>query len=405
MDPVPELQSLLNDGKSIRIKNYPKKARISSQLEELSFHRYLLHRGLDVTQIDTFITPVNQFFIRNHFEYPEIIMDNWRLKLTGCFEKEAILFMEDLKKFEQVTRICHIECTGNQRSERKLFHSIKRLHQYTNLMTFNLLMKVLDPKQWKWLVSFLRATGIRAGNIFSNGIFTGVRLFDVLKEYPLSRDAKEIVFEGIDKGFDTSLQRVRKEFHHYARSFEIQELQQYEPILCFEMNGAPLTLEHGYPLRLIIPGIYGAEYVKWLGRIIATTEKYKGYFQNHYYGYKIDGEMVPVHEQRPKSMVIKVLKKDNHYLAYGIAWRGTSPIDRIEVSVDDMNTWRPASLLCEEIDHSWVFWRYELPKGLKETNAIIPRVFCINGGCQPLEPGKYSSVYGCNAVVSAVVDL
>ena len=401
MDPISNLKSLLNDGKVIKISNYPK----HSVLNELSSQDILLYKRFNVSEIDAFLTPVEEFFIRNHLPYPQIENDKWQLKLEGCFERSGMLSIDDIMGFEWVKRVALIECTGNQRSERKITDSLKILFKYSDIYTFNKLTKILDPMEWKWTLSLLRSTGIRGGNLFGNAQFTGVRLFDVLDKYPLTEDAKEIVFEGMDKGYDTPIQRAKKEAHNFARSFEIQELRKYEPLLCFEMNDASLSIEHGWPLRLIIPGMYGAEQVKWLRRIIATSEKYKGYYQTEYYGYKINGEMVPVHEGRPKSLVIRVLKKHKRVTVYGVAWRGLSPIDRIEVSLDDMKTWNPAQLLCREIDNSWIFWRFELPQDLKGKLVIVPRIFCVNGDCQPLRPGKYSSSYGNNSVVSAVVKI
>jgi len=310
--------------------------------------------------------------------------------LTGCFENEALLSMDNLVRFPLVTRVVHIECTGNKRAEISFMANLKGLSRYANFLSFDYLLKLLDPKEWKFWINFVKRTGIRGGLLFSNGVFTGVKLFDILNEYPLRKDAKELVFEGVDKGGETIVQRTRKEDTHYARSWDIEELKKHEPILCFEMNGKPLAIEHGAPLRLVIPGIYGAEQVKWLGRIISTSEKYRGYYQESDYGYRIDGEMVPVHEMRPKAMVIKVLKKNKNILVFGVGWRGQSPIERIEVSVDGMNSWNQALLLCKGVDHSWIFWRFELPKDLKGTVTISPRAFCVNGESQPLKPGKYS---------------
>ena len=404
MDKIPELKSLLNDGEQIPIRNYPKPSG-GSNVKEFSSQDILIYKRLDFSRIDTFITPVESFFIRNHLNYPDADVSDWRLKLEGCFRNECMLSMEEIKKFEQMTKVFHVECTGNQRSEKTIIDKFKILYRYSSILSLNKLMKMLDPMQWKWTLSVLRADGIRGGNLISNGVFTGVRLFDVLKKYPLTDNAKEIVFEGMDKGHDTMMQRLGKTNINYARSFEIEELKIYDPILCFEMNGNPLRIEHGFPLRLIIPGMYGGEQIKWLGRIIATSEKYRGYYQTEYYGYKINGETVPVHEVRPKAVVIKVLKKNMEITAYGVAWRGLSPLDRIEVSVDNMNTWDPASLLCREIDNSWIFWKYEIPQRMKGVVTIIPRAFCVNGDCQPLKPDEYSSAYGNNAVVSAVVKI
>ena len=315
--------------------------------------------------------------------------------------------MRDIKTYKPVTRVVCLECTGNQKNER--FTYGKQTTAFLKQSSFNKLMRLIDPVQFPITIQLIKRIikgfGITGGNFFDNGIFTGVKLFDILKDYPLRRDAQEIVFEGIDKGFDMLTQRLSKKRVNYARSFNVDELKNYEPMLCYEMNGTPLNSDHGGPLRVIIPGIYGAEHVKWLGRVIAIPDKFDGYYQNEYYGYKIDGETVPVHEQRPKSMVIKVLKKEDGVTAYGVAWGGHSSIDRVEVSIDGTQTWRPAELLCHEIDNSWIFWQYRIPPGLEGQINIIPRAFAEDGDCQPLTPGKYSTVYGNNSVISAVVKI
>ena len=115
--------------------------------------------------------------------------------------------------------------------------------------------------------------------------------------------------------------------------------------------------------------------------------------------------MEPVHEQRPKSTVIRVVKKDKKITVFGVAWRGRSPIEKLYVSFDNWKTWHPAKLLCKEVDSSWLFWSYVLPDDLKGSITIYPRVYCKNGDFQPLEPGKYSSAYGNNSVVRATVKL
>lgn len=403
INPIKDLKHILGDGESLRIRNYPRKNY--KQYEELSIHGHLLYKVPDITKFDEFITPIDQFFIRNHLKAPIINVKNWELSLVGNFEKEVTLNIDDIKKYDQVTRVHLIECTGNQRAEYTIMGNLKSLSMYLNMLSFNQLIRLLDPRQYKWWISFLRRTGLRGGNMFSNGVFTGIKLFDLLKDYPLKKGTKEIIFEGIDKGSETVIHQLRGKDIHYARSFEIKELEKYEPILCFEMNGAPLTTNHGYPVRLIIPGIYGHEQVKWLGRIIATTEKFRGYYQTEYYGYKINGETVPVHEVRPKSAVIKVLKKNNKITVYGIAWRGMSNIERVDVSIDKAKTWRSANLLCKEIDTSWIFWEFVLPDNLKGLITIMPRTYCVNGECQPLKPEKFSAVYGNNSVFTAVVKL
>ena len=136
-------------------------------------------------------------------------------------------------------------------------------------------------------------------------------------------------------------------------------------ILCFEMNGKKLQPEHGYPLRVIFPGIYGAEHVKWLGKIEAVSEKYRGYYMEKFYTNKIETEKngkaevehVPVHEKNPKSLATRVLKKERNITVFGVAWGGYKSLKRVDVSIDDGLRWNQSELMCDEIDRGWVFWK------------------------------------------------
>lgn len=399
-DPFPEMRFLLNNGKKIRISNYPKEYD-----DQLSVFGYVQYKGRPLTTIESFITPVKDFFVRNHLRPPIISEDSWKLKLVGCFKNEGALSLNEIKQFNHVTRIVSIECTGNQRLERNTIGNVKALARHVDILSFDYLLSLLNPARLKWWVKFLSRAGIRAGRMVANGAFTGVRLFDVLRERQLTEDAKELVFEGLDKGQEFKKTKDGMISHNYARSMEIDKLKKVDPILCFEMNGMPLTHEHGFPLRMIMPGIYGHEHVKWLGRIIATSEKFRGYYQKNTYGYKIDGETVPVHDMRPKSVVIRVVKKGPQITVYGVAWRGMSPIERIGVSVNGLVSWNRAEILFKGIDFSWLFWKCDLQKDLAGLVTITPRAFCENGDCQPLKPGKYSSAYGNNSVFSAVVKI
>lgn len=399
-DPFPEMERYLSDGKVVRIRNYPKEYN-----DQLSVFGYLQYRGRPLTTIRTFVTSADDFFVRNHLKPPMVSEEDWVLKLEGCFEKEAELTLDQIKKFKPVTRIVGIECTGNQRMERDTISNIKALAKHVDILSFGFLVSLLKPARLKWWIKFLSRAGIRAGRMIANGVFTGARLFDVLEKYHLTGDALEIVFEGLDKGREFKKADDREDGIHYARSMPVEKLKEIDPILCYEMNGAPLPHEHGFPLRLILPGIYGHEHVKWLGRIVAVPEKFKGHYQENTYGYRINGEMKPVRDMRPKSVVIRVLKKSGTVTVYGLAWRGPSPIDKVEISVDKHATWQQADIVFREVDNSWLFWKYELPAGLSGLLEITPRAHCQNGDFQPLKPGKYASAYGNNSVFSAVIKI
>ena len=390
-----QLKLEFQTGESIPIKNY------SPPITTAQFGT-IISRELDVKKIADFITPLEQFFVRNHFKCPsDTSPDSWKLSLSGLFEAPCVLDMDDILGFEHVTKTIFIECTGNSHSTTK---DIKK-H-----MTFEKLLRLADPAQWKSIAGFLRG-GNRHG-LISNGIFTGVRLFNIFRQHPLSDQAKFIVFRGQDKGYDNLAHRLKREQHHYERSFEIEELKKFDPLLCFMMNGQKISPDRGGPLRLVIPGVYGAEHVKWLGAIVATPSKFKGYFMENYYANPVDiekdgnvvREMKPVHEQHPKAITVKILSKPDGIHIIGVAWGGISPISKVQVNFGDNEEWRDADLLCQQIDHSWVFWRYILSPKPCGTVTVSPRAFAGNGDAQPF---KYPDhlLYGNNGVIPVTFEI
>ena len=396
--------------KNIRIINYP---TIKKSLTQLSFGGKLLYRKFNLAELDEFITPVEKFFVRNHLPMPRST-ENWELKLEGRFGGGVELSMDNIKSFPKITRVCALECTGNKlmTNRKTMRKQLNKIFRYFVIMSWAKMYQMLDPGHWKFMFSLFRSTGILTGDMLGNAEFGGARLFDVLKEYSsfLEGFGKELIFEGADRGYDNPIQRMRKEPHNYARSWEVEELWKYEPILCYEMNGEPLTLEHGGPLRLMIPGVYGGEQVKWLNRIVATNKKFRGFYQVEYYGYKVKGEVVPVHEIRPKAMVLRVVRQKGGIMIYGIVMAGRSPIDRIEIEVEKSDgLWGDVSdhvtFLDDQVDFSWIRWAYELPKGLSGKIKITPRAFCVDGTCQPLEDTKYNFPWGCNTVVSVIIEI
>ncbi len=394
--------------RNIAIINYPR----HKQLTHYSPNGFLTIKKWHLSELYSFLTPTEKFFIRSHHRQPQYTK-YWELKLSGCFKNTIILPMSELMKFPEVTRVCTFECSGNKLNTtgKSLYTNLKRLCiHYASIMTRNKLLVLMYPNQWRFIISLLRSTGIHTGCLIGTAQFTGVKLFDVLDKLPLAKNAKELVFEGMDSGYDNILQHIKGSAESFARSWNIEELRQYEPILCYRMNGQPLTAEHGYPLRLVIPAIYGSEQIKWLHKIIAIPDEFKGYYQQEYYGHKIDGKMVPVHEMRPKAMVMKVSQeKKQSIVVYGIVTRGLSPIDYVQIKLETKNKYKfnpkLATFTNAGVDYAWRFWEFEMPKKAKGKITIIPRAYTVDGECQPLEPDKHSIVYGANAVVPAIINL
>lgn len=389
------LRNLLSEGQEVQILNY--KPPIETRQ-----YGIVISREIDFSKINSFITPNQDFFLRSHFPYPQkVIRDQWKVELRGCFQQEVELGLEEILSFEHTSQVITIECTGNSHS------TTKDMKEH---LTFQKILRLLDPTQWKSVLAFI--SGGQRHGMLSTGLYTGVRLHDILKKYRPSPEAKYLVFRGVDRGYDNLVHRLKRQKHHYERSFPMEELSQYDPLLCFELNGKWLRPEQGYPLRLVIPGVYGAEHIKWLRGIHASQEEFHGYFMENYYANIVEKEQdgnvvpvsVPVHAVGPKSLVIRVKKLQDRLRFFGIAWGGEQPISAVAVSLDGGRNWQDSELICKAIDLSWVFWTYELPLASGDKYELIPRAFCVHGQRQPLTRPDHL-FYGNNAVIPAQVSI
>lgn len=233
------------------------------------------------SQLDKTITPTEAFFKRNHYEYPEPSSD-WSVDVEG-----RSVPLAEIKKlpFRQVESI--VECAGNGRT----------------------LLYPLPP-----------GTPWNLGAV-SNGTWGGTSLRNLLGD---TSDAVEVVFEGADSGTDGR--------GFYGRSLTGAAAAHEDMLLCWEMNGAPLTREHGAPLRLLVPGQYGMASVKWLNRIYRTDRPYQGYYQVEDYQIHVPGKKSrPIGGIRPRALVVKATRQE----VSGWAWSGTGPVVGVEVRVGE----------------------------------------------------------------------
>ena len=193
--------------------------------------------------LDGFITPVDRFFVRSHFSIPRIDVKTWRLKIEGEVETPLALTYDEVSEMESRTITVTMECAGNGRA-------------------------FLTPQ----------ASGVQwERGAVSNAEWTGVLLTQVLRRAGLKNSAREVIFEGADRGEIKEPPGPAGKIH-YARSIPLKKANE-EVLLAFKMNGEELTPAHGSPLRVIVPGWYGMASVKWLTRIIASAQPFNGYYQ------------------------------------------------------------------------------------------------------------------------------
>ena len=283
-------------------------------------------------QLDSFLTPNSQFYIRNHFKPPTFDKTSYELKLDGAVSTPLSLRYDDLRAMPSETCAATLECAGNSR----IF-----------------LFPPVEGAQWQ-----LGAVG--------NAEWTGVPLRHLLEEAGLSDKAVEIVFEGADRGTPKE-KPMPPEPISYSRSLLRAKALSPETLVAYQMNGEDLTPDHGYPVRLIVPGHYGMASVKWLTGIHAICETFQGYWQTSDYAYwdRVDGKpvRVPLSAIMIKSQIARpgtyeVVPGGQPYSIFGSSWCGDAEVKEVEVSTDGGTTWASVEFLDKPLRFAWRRWQF-----------------------------------------------
>ena len=327
------------------------------------------NHGMPLEALRHPITPLGLHYLLIHFDIPFVDAAAWRLELGGRVERPLTLTLEDLKARPARTQAVTLECAGNGRA----------------------LLEPRAPSQ-PWLAE---AVGTAE--------WTGTPLAPLLDEAGVTPDAVEVVFTGLDRGVQGDVE------HDYARSLPLDEAMRDEMLLAYEVNGQPLPPQHGFPLRLVVPGWYGMTHVKWLRSIDVVAEPFLGWQQQLAYVLQAseDDEGSPVTRMLPRSLVVPpgipdFLTRDRFLSAgpcplTGRAWSGWAPIERIEVSADGGRTWTDAELEEPLDDHAWRGWRYEWDAHPGE-HELCSRATDASGRTQPVDPEWNVGGYCNNAV-------
>jgi DMSO/TMAO reductase YedYZ molybdopterin-dependent catalytic subunit len=227
----------------------------------------------------------------------------------------------------------------------------------------------------------------------SNGKWTGIRLKALLDKAGVKSEAREIVFFGADHAeeeveFRTQKYKVEQQ---YGRSLSRDKALSSEPFLAYALNGEPLTRHQGFPLRLLVPGWYGAPNVKWLSQIHAQEEQYLGKFQARWYrtlkGQMIDGEMkwteTAITHMQLKSFIARLTREGNVHKMLGIVLNDGTPIKSVEVRIDD-GPWQPATMdPATREKYSWKFFTYTWNAATPGEHTLVSRVTDVTGRVQP----------------------
>ena len=281
-------------------------------IEELQLATRNKGMPLEALRYDT--TPTGLHYLLVHFDIPWIDSSAWRLQIGGSVRRELRLTLEDIRSRPRKTLAVTLECAGNGRAR-------------------------LSPRpiSQPWL-----------NEAVGTAEWTGTPLVGVLEDAGLAPGTLELAFTGADHGIEKGYE------HDYARSLAVVDAKRPEVLLAYEMNGRPLEPQHGFPLRLLVPGWYGMAHVKWLCRIDAMKQPFDGYQQRVAYFYKHDADDhgEPVARIRPRALMIppgfpdfltrrRIVDRGRVEVA-GRAWSGLGSIAHVEFAVNGL--WTAAAI-------------------------------------------------------------
>ena len=221
-----------------------------------------------------------------------------------------------------------------------------------------------------------------------NATWTGAELLPLLDEAGPTDDSREVHFWAADTG--TEEIRGNEYEQNFARSMSLDHIRERNPILAYEMNGSPLTVVHGFPVRLIVPGWYGVCQVKWLQRIELSADRLMTRFMAKDYvtlmGRDVDGRTewveTSVTRMRPKSVIARVTRRGDRFTIFGVAWSDGTPLDRVEVQIDG-GSWTAAELDRPSDPFSWTFFNLGIPELAAGEHALASQATDTEGRMQP----------------------
>jgi DMSO/TMAO reductase YedYZ molybdopterin-dependent catalytic subunit len=302
----------------------------------------------------------------------------WKLRIGGAVAKPLELNLDDLKRLPPVTLPAVMECAGNGR----VFYEPAK-----------------EGLQWQ-------------SGAVGNATWTGIRLADVLAMAGVSDAAIEVVLVGADRGVvDGGKKTASPGPIAFARSLPLAKANEASTLLAYAMNDAPLTLEHGYPLRAVVGGWFGMAWVKWITEIRVVERPFLGYWQARDY-FRWDrslGEpmLVPLAEMEVKAQIARPVEGATVRVGaptriFGAAWSAGAAITTVEISAGD-GKWQAATLLPPETAYGWRLWEHRWTPPKAGRYRLLCRAVDAAGNIQPEGQQSDRESYAANWTVPVEV--
>jgi DMSO/TMAO reductase YedYZ molybdopterin-dependent catalytic subunit len=324
------------------------------------------------------ITPTELHYVRSNFTVPA---HDGTLEVAGAVENPTTLSLDDLRAMPAVERAVTLECAGNGRLEMRPLPTGEPWGDYA-----------VSTARW-----------------------TGALLHEVLEQAQPAADGIEVRFEGADHGayhLQPVLEETNKDDLTFVRTLPLAHAADpaAEILIAYEMNGEPLSPDHGAPFRIIVPHWYAVASVKWLKRIDVLTEPYTGEFQTGHYMYEWpDRPHEAVTLMRVRARITdpapgSIISVGTHTVR-GKAWSGTGPVTRVDVSLTGEGDWQAAQLEPPRGPYQWQDWSFDWEANDVGRHTLRARATDAAGNVQPEVPPWNRLGYGNNAIEVSYVDV
>jgi DMSO/TMAO reductase YedYZ molybdopterin-dependent catalytic subunit len=306
------------------------------------------------------ITRVENTIVLCHLGVPRIAREEWSLTIDGLVGRQQTFSFADLMQFEQVAVTSVHQCAGSP-------------------------LAPYEPTQ--------RVCNVTWG---------GARLADVLAQSEPLPSARFLWSAGADHG---SFGGVRVDA--YVKDLPVERVRS-DVLLAHEMNGEPLAPEHGFPVRLVVPGFYGTNSVKWLTHMTLAQERAPGPFTTRWYNDPVHdqaeaaaGQTTPVWAIAPQSVIVAPAPDASIALGkptgiWGWAW-ADGGIDKVDISID--GDWKPAALEGAS-GRAWQRFTFSWAPTNRGGITLASRAFTAKGECQP-QSGRRNAIYSVRVKVSS----
>ncbi|HEY0219499.1 MAG TPA: molybdopterin-dependent oxidoreductase [Afipia sp.] len=295
------------------------------------------------------ITPSKDVFVLSHVGVPRARSEDWWLDISGLVDRPTRLSFSELSRLPKKRIISLHECAG-----------------------------------------FPMAPHI-ATRRYANVEWSGIDLAELLKEFGVQARARFVWSFGLDAGvFEDVTSSV------YLKDFPLSRISEGGVLLAYEMNGEPLDCEHGFPLRLIVPGYYGTNSVKWLYRLELSEHRPEGPFTTKYYNDPVPpsesnpaGGSKPVWEIAPESVIVSPKQDETiegEVEVWGWAW-AEAEVERVEISTDGGQRWFDSELE-DGLRWAWRRFRFQWSAKSAGQHILMSRAIDRRGESQPMQNAR-----------------